>query len=204
MSLFDLKVSELRDLTASGAPTPGGGSVACVTATLGLGLVVMAVEITSKGGADAPTREWLEHARRKLADLSAQADRDVREFDHYMRAYAMPRATEEEKATRKAAMQSALGACTECPLAAGEDMLGALELAKATVPRVKRSVLSDVLAGADLLQGSVAAVLRNVDVNLRSLADEARGRELAARRAGVETRGRELRDEIVEIVARMG
>lgn len=204
MTLFDLKLSELRDLTASDVPTPGGGSVACVTATLGLGLVIMAVEITSKGGADEPTAGWLVSARRKLAELSAHADRDVRAFDHYMLAYAMPRATDEEKATRKAAMQSALVACTECPLAAGEDMVGALELAKSTVLRVKRAVLSDVLAGADLLAGSVAAVLRNVDVNLGGLADKAHARWFGERRTDVEKRARDLREEIVEIVARMG
>lgn len=204
MSLFDLKVAELRDLTASDVPTPGGGSVACVSASLGLALVIMAVEITAKGGADEPTVRWLASARRKLDELSSHADRDVRAFEHYMLAYAMPRETEDEKVARKTAMASALVACTECPLVAAEDMVEALSLAKASVPYVRRSVTSDVLAGADLLEGSIAAVLRSVDVNVRSMRDATRASPYEERRREVERRGRAIREEIVEIVARLG
>ncbi len=204
MSLFDLKVSELRDLTASDVPTPGGGSVACVSATLGLGLVIMAVEITAKSGADAELGAWLERARAKLAELSSHADRDVEVFDGYMRAYALPRTADTEKAVRKEAMGAALVACTEAPLAAGKDMLEALELGKSIAPRVKRNVLSDVLAGADLLDGSIAALLRSVDVNLPGIKDEARARAFADERARIRRAGSALRDEIVEIAARLG
>jgi formiminotetrahydrofolate cyclodeaminase len=47
-TLWDLRLNDFREATASGQPTPGGGSVAGVSATLGLGLVIMALEISSK------------------------------------------------------------------------------------------------------------------------------------------------------------
>lgn len=203
-SLFELEVGALRDQTASSAPTPGGGSVSCVSATLGLGLVIMAVEITAKSAADAELTEWIARARAKLGELSRHADRDVEVFDGYMRAHALPRSGDTERAVRKEAMKAATIACTEAPLAAGEDMLRALELAREITPRVKRNVLSDVLAGADLLGGAIAALLRSVDVNLPGISDAALAARFAADRARVADRGRALRDEIVEIAARLG
>lgn len=203
-SLFDLAVGELRDRTASDAPTPGGGSVACVSATLGLGLVIMAVEITGRAGVDAGLAGWTTRARETLGDLSRHADRDVEVFEGYMRALALPRAGDAEKAARKEAMAAATVACTEAPLAAGEDMLRALELAREIAPRVKRNVLSDVLAGADLLEGSIAALLRSVDVNLPGIEDPAAAARFAAARARVARSGRALRDEIVEIARQLG
>jgi formiminotetrahydrofolate cyclodeaminase len=55
---------------------------------------------------------------------------------------------------------------------------------------VKSNVTSDVLGGADLLGGSIAAVLRNVDINVMSIHDQAQldrvrgAREDLAHRAG--------------------
>lgn len=199
MSLFDLKLGELRDLTASDAPTPGGGSVACVGATLGLGLVIMAAEITAKGGQGDALREWLARARAKLAELSRHADRDVEVFDGYARAWALPRATDDAKAARKSAIGAAAIACTEAPLAAARDMLDALGLAVDVAARVKRGVASDVLAGADLLVGALEAVLRNVDVNLPAILDRERAAAFAVERAALAEAGRARRLEIIEI-----
>jgi formiminotetrahydrofolate cyclodeaminase len=204
MSLFDLTVSELRDRTASAAPTPGGGSVACVSATLGLALVVMAVEVTAKSSADAEILDWLVRARRLLEHLSTHADRDVEVFESYMRAFGLPRDDDAQKADRKAAIAEALITCTSAPLAAAADMVEALRLGKAIAHRVKKGIRSDVLAGADLLAGATQAVLRGVDVNLASMRDEPRAPEFADERARIAIRANALREEIIEIVARLG
>jgi formiminotetrahydrofolate cyclodeaminase len=191
MTLWNTTLAEFREQVASSAPTPGGGAVASVGGALGLGLVVMAIEISRKGG-DERTRELdvlLTQAREILGRLTEHADHDVRVFQAYMAAAALPRALDEEKRARKNAMSDAALAAASAPLAAAADMVTALGIARAAAPLIKRSVASDVLGGADLLAGSVTAALRNVDVNLAGLAsDDLRARvrsdrEELARRA---------------------
>jgi formiminotetrahydrofolate cyclodeaminase len=182
MSLWQLRLDELRDRVASRAPTPGGGSVACVCATLGAGLVIMALEISRAAPATDELDELLRQAKLLLAELSAHADGDVAAFAGYMAALALPRGSDEEKAARKAAIARAAVAATEAPLAAAKAMTDAIALAARAAPLVKASVLSDVDAGRDLLRGAVDAVLRNVDINLPAIGDEAIRQRLAERR----------------------
>jgi methenyltetrahydrofolate cyclohydrolase len=148
--------------------------VASVCATLGVGLVVMGLEVTLRG-AEPKTVALLEPllrwGRELLERQSAYADRDVVVFEEYMRARSMPRGTDAEKAARSERLQRALVGATEVPLAAGHDIAAAIELSRETVEVCKPQVFGDVAAGADLLAGSLTAVLRSVDANLRGLAE---------------------------------
>ena len=102
-----------------------------------------------------------------------------------MTAAALPRASEDEKAARKAALAVAALAAAEAPLAAGRDMVRALELGVRLARLTKKSVASDVLGGSDLLSGAVLAALRNVDVNLPAIALEAERKRLASEAAAL-------------------
>jgi formiminotetrahydrofolate cyclodeaminase len=159
-SLWSWTLAEFLDRTAAGTPTPGGGSVSSVCATLGAGLVVMGLEVTARR-AEPEMIEVLDpllrSGRELLERLSAHADRDRAVFDAYMRSRS----------------QRALTAATEVPLAAAADVAAAVDLARQTVELCKPHVLGDVAAGADLLSASLTAVLRSVDANLPGLDDSA-------------------------------
>src|SRR6516164_2939024 len=131
-TLWTQSLAQFRDAVASDAPTPGGGSVAMVSAAFGLGLVVMALEITHKKQEPGPEADevagLLAKARALLARLAEHADEDVRVFDAYMSALRLPKQTDEEKAARKTAMQQALVNATRAPLAAARDAVTAMEL----------------------------------------------------------------------------
>ncbi|HEX4960935.1 MAG TPA: cyclodeaminase/cyclohydrolase family protein [Thermoanaerobaculia bacterium] len=175
-SLWSWTLAEFRDRSAAGTPTPGGGSVSAVTATLGAGLVVMGLEVTRKGATAemaAVLEPLLRSGRELLERLSAHADGDVTAFAGYLRACALPRTSEAEKAIRRERMQRALAAATEGPLATGRDVVAALGLARQVMEICKIQVRGDIAAGADILEGSLAAVLRSVDANLPGLADTA-------------------------------
>lgn len=191
MTLWDASLAAFRDRTASAEPTPGGGSVACVAGVLGSGLLVMAAEITHKASPAAELEAWLRDARALIARLAERADHDVACFEGYMRALRLPRATEEERTTRKEALRAAALEATAAPLEAAADMARALELGVGLAKLAKKSVMSDVLAGADLLEGAIRASLRNVDVNLAALGDHPE-RDAAARQ----------RDALLERAAR--
>jgi formiminotetrahydrofolate cyclodeaminase len=171
-SLWSWTLADFRDRTAAGSPTPGGGSVGAVCATLGIGLIVMGLEVTLRG-AEAQAMELLDGllrvGRELLARQSVHADRDVAVFDAYMRARSLPQESDEEKVVRRRRMHKALTAATEVPLAAGRGIVAALELSADVVAICKPQVFGDVAGGVDLLAGSFAAVLRSVDANLPGL-----------------------------------
>jgi formiminotetrahydrofolate cyclodeaminase len=188
MTLWEQRLDEFRDRVASRAPTPGGGSVACVCATFATGLLVMAAEITRASQASDELDQILSQANLLVVELSAHADRDVEAFQSYVAALALPRGSDEEKAARKQAIADAAVAASEAPLDAGETMADAIELTERAKPAVKPSVMSDVLAAQDLLRGAVAAVLRNVDINLPYVGDEKKRDLLESRKALIQLR----------------
>jgi formiminotetrahydrofolate cyclodeaminase len=173
-TLWSQNLSAFRDAIASTEPTPGGGSVSMVSATFGLGLVIMALEITAKKperGAEGRLAELLAEGRRLLAELSAHADEDVTVFLAYMAAFKLPKATDPEKAARKQALQEALVKATRAPLTAARSCVAALDLAEKSATASSVRVVSDVGAGAALLGGAVSAELLNVDINVPSVTD---------------------------------
>lgn len=183
-SLWDATLADLRARTASASPTPGGGSVAAVTAAFGCALVLMALEITARR--DPMVGDAIGAGRSLLDRLEPAADRDVELFEDYLRARRLPKGTEEERAARQAAVAAASAAATEGPLAAAAVAVEALEWAFSVLPLVNGTVVSDVRAGADLLLGSVLATLRGAEANVAQLGDDApafTGRLDALRRA---------------------
>jgi formiminotetrahydrofolate cyclodeaminase len=175
-SLWSLTTAQLRDHVASVKPTPGGGSVSIVTATLGLALVHKGVSVSLKRSASDPIRH------RKLVDLNAKltaltntlsafADADSSAFESYMQARSLPHATDLEAIARNAAMQTGLLRSTEVPLESAAAMVQGLSVAEEVVELADGYVLSDILSGSLLLHASVNAVLLSADANLDGIAD---------------------------------
>lgn len=187
-SIWDLSLRAALDQTASASPTPGGGSVAPITAAFGLGLVLMALEVSAKK--QSPVAEAaaaaLEQGRAHLSEIAQFVDRDVAVFRAFMAALRLPKDTEAEQAARKAARATASLDAARTPLLAAEAFLRALHFARACMPRVHKNVWSDLLAGADLLMGSIKAVLRTVEINLPSLEDAASRQAISERAALLE------------------
>ncbi|WP_404313201.1 cyclodeaminase/cyclohydrolase family protein [Agrococcus terreus] len=164
-SLWSLPADELLRRAASSDPTPGGGSIAAVSGALGLGLVLMAVAVTGDPALDARR----ERGEALLARVVPAADADVAAFGTLMDAYGMPRDDEAAKAARASAVEAASVRATVEPLDLVATLVEGLALAAELEPLVKRSVVSDVHAGADLVRGAGRAAIRTADINLVAL-----------------------------------
>lgn len=197
-SIWQSTLERFRDQTASSDPTPGGGSVAAVTTTLGLGLIIMGLEITADPGTAGAL---IAEGRALLERISGHADRDIAVFGEVMAAYRRPRATDEEKAARKQAIQSALLVATEAPLAGARDSVAALALAERAAAVTKVQVLSDTAAGADIVLGGLHAFLRNVDINIAALEDRALAAGFAEERDHLLRDGAETATRLASLVA---
>ncbi|MGH2835856.1 MAG: cyclodeaminase/cyclohydrolase family protein [Solirubrobacteraceae bacterium] len=186
-SLWDCTADQLLRRASSTDPTPGGGAIAALTAAFGLGLVRMAVDISSAGGASAGGEQRrLADARSNARELQAQVaeavDRDVEEFEAMMVGYRMPRDTDEQRSARQRAIADATVTATHGPLRLAELAVAGIALADEIESSVKSTIVSDVQAGRDLLRGAALAALRTADINLAALEQRSHAEAPALRR----------------------
>lgn len=186
MSFSSLTLAQFLDALASSAPTPGGGTASAVTGAMGTALLAMVAGLPKTRENTAEERAALDEARGRLLPLRAAleraADRDTEAYDVVLAAYRMPKATDEEKAARSAAIQAGFRAATEAPLETLRLAAEALEVGAIVARHGLPSAASDVGVGASLLVAAAEGAAANVRINLDSLKDQA-FREEAARRA---------------------
>jgi methenyltetrahydrofolate cyclohydrolase len=177
-SLWSWTAGQLKERVGSTDPTPGGGSVSIVAATLAIASIQKGIVVSLKrSAADFARHVALLDARTRasalIASLSELADADSYAFERYLEACALPRGTEQENALRRAARETGLVQATQVPLEAAVEMRRGLEFAEAAAELVDAHVRSEVLVGEILLRASIRAVLLSVDANITGIADTA-------------------------------
>lgn len=182
-SLWNCTAAELLTRASSADPTPGGGSVAAVSAAFGFGLIQMAIAVTlaaAELAAEDLTRLRQAQARSEelQRDAVAAVDRDVAEFEAVMAGYRMPRGTDAEREARTREIDAATVTATRGPLGLAEAAIRGIVLVNQVEPLIRPSIVSDAQAGRDLLRGAALAALRTADINLVAL--EQRGHSEAA------------------------
>ena len=163
------------DHLASAAPIPGGGSAAAVAASLAASLVAMVASLSRGRAAYEPYLATIERTdaegRRLAARCLALADDDAHAYGTFAAAMKMPRATDEEKAGRTAALGEAATVAAQVPLAVvlccREIVVAAEELAG----RSNRNASSDLAVSAHLAVAAAHSAAENVRVNLPTVPD---------------------------------
>ncbi len=188
--LTELSVKEFLSKTASDSPAPGGGSVSALCAAAGCALVQMVAGLTvGKKGCEAawPEMEAMtaEMERRRETLLRA-VDEDAEAFDRVMAAFGLPKASEEEKKARSAAIQAATREAALVPYRLAEAACGLLEFCQAAAERGNPNTASDAAVAAMLCRTAALGALYNVRINLSSLKDEAFKAEYAQKADALE------------------
>lgn len=175
--IIDQPVTQFLDELASSAATPGGGSAAAILGALGAALVSMVCNLTigkkNYVEVEGEMRDVLHDAealRQRLADMVAD---DIAAFNGLMAAYGLPKLTDEDKAARGAAIQHALRAATEAPLACARACADVIKLSMRAAEVGNRNVISDAGVGALAAQAALRSAALNVDINVPSLQDQA-------------------------------
>ncbi|HEU4459274.1 MAG TPA: cyclodeaminase/cyclohydrolase family protein [Methylibium sp.] len=173
----DWSTARFLDELASGNATPGGGSAAAVMGSMGAALVSMVANLTiGKKGYEAvePQMKQLlaesEALRKRLAGMVAE---DIAAFDSLMAGYKMPKATDDEKAVRSAAIQRGLKAATEAPLACARACAEGVRLAARAVEHGNLNVISDVGVGVLAAWAALRSAALNVHINAPQIKDRA-------------------------------
>ena len=204
MKLAELKTTEFVDLLASDAPAPGGGSAAALEGALGAALTAMVCSLTVGKKKYADYQELAEETQKKANDLKARfvdvMDRDTEAFNVVSAAFGMPKATDEEKAARSAAIQEGLKGCTKTPFEMMELAAEALELTASVLGKSNDSAASDLGVSALSLRAAIQGAWLNVLINIGSLKDKELAEDYRVKGEALLARALPLADQIYNTV----
>jgi methenyltetrahydrofolate cyclohydrolase len=160
---------------ASDAAVPGGGSAAALVGSLGAALVAMVARITLHNQKDDGATGALQSIVTSSDELRRQFEtaraRDEAAYGAVVVAQALPRATSEEKAARRKALDVALERAAQAPLQAAALDVQALELALELLEYSSAALRSDVGCAAEFAHASLLSCAYNVRVNHRYMKD---------------------------------
>lgn len=201
MSIDQQQIRAYIDDVLSTKPVPGGGSVAALIGSQGAALIGMVIMLTT---GKTFFQDYTQEEQQELLDLLpyfteqkeallTTATTDIEAYDGFLDAMRLPKATDEEKAARKDAMQKAQRRALDVPLAMAERAYATLQHVEPVVRRGNANAISDAAVGSMCLQLAVRGGAYNARINLPGLLDK----EYAIY---VETRCEELVNETQRIV----
>jgi methenyltetrahydrofolate cyclohydrolase len=173
----DEPLCRFLDALSNTEPTPGGGTAAAIAGAMGVSLLMMVAGLPRSRAGTHEERAALSEARASLASVRDRfthlADADTEAFNQVMAAYRLPKGTDEEKSSRKEAIQRALKSATTAPLDTLQVAADAMRLARVVAQHGNRSAVSDVGVGIALVDAAAKGAAANVQINLEGLQDEA-------------------------------
>ncbi|MCL4544483.1 MAG: cyclodeaminase/cyclohydrolase family protein [Chloroflexi bacterium] len=181
----DASVASFLASLAAHTSSPGGGAAAALAGATGAALLSMVCHY-SLGREDLVA--WQEQIAMTLGRaessrprLLAIVDHDATAFQQVATAYALPRATKDERAARKQTIATALAGAAEPPLAVGELVAPLVSEARALFGRVNHNLVSDLGAAGAFFETALRTAQFNVVENVRGLGQDQRGATIAAR-----------------------
>jgi len=200
MQLKDMTLGGFGEVLASSAPAPGGGSTAALEGALGAALIGMVASLTVGRAKYADSEQLMREGVQRAGELRQRlldtVDSDAEAFNAVSAVFSMPKATEEEKASRKLAMQSALKVCTLSPLGMMECALEALELAERLYGKTNESAASDFGVAVLSLKACVQGAWLNVLINLGGIDDKAFAAKYREQGEGIIKKALHLADQL--------
>ena len=173
--LITKSVQDFITELAADSAAPGGGSAAALAGCLGAALTKMVCNLSldeAKFGAVLPEIQAIQtQAADLLAKLTRAVDEDAAAFNEVMAAYKLPKATEEEKTARLAAIQQSMKKAALLPLGVAGDCLEVLKLAGRILPIGNVNAASDAAVSGLMAYAALQGAIYNVKINLGFIKD---------------------------------
>jgi len=190
--------------TASESVAPGGGSVSAYVGALGVSLATMVANLSAhKRGWDARWAEFSDAADtgQRIKDALLRAvDEDTDAFNAIMAAFGLPKGTPEEKAARKAAIQTATRGAIEVPLRVVRLGLESFALIRQMVDTGNPNSITDAGVGALCARAAVLGAALNAKVNAVDVEDKTYANAVIAEADAAMTEATRLEQEILAVV----
>ena len=174
--LASMKINTFLSELSSNSPAPGGGSVAALSGALSAALTSMVCNLTlgKEKYIDVQneiknTIKISEKLRKKLTNL---IDEDTNAFQDVIKAYKMPKDTEEQKKKRSDEIQKGYKMAAQIPLHTARTCVQVLDAAKSVAKIGNINSITDVAVSANMACSAIESAILNVKINLGSVKDE--------------------------------
>jgi formiminotetrahydrofolate cyclodeaminase len=202
MKLTEMTLPQFTEILASDAPAPGGGSVAALNAAVGAALLHMVCALTVGKEKYAEhedfVREIMSDAEALISRSLNIVDSDTDAYNEVTKVFSMPKNTDDEKAARSAAMQSALKSCTITPFNVMTCALEALTLIDDSADKLNKNAASDIGVAVLNLKTAVQSAWLNVLINLGGIKDSEFVNEYRSKGEAILAEALPLADRIYE------
>jgi len=161
---------------ASSSPAPGGGSVAALSGALGSALSSMVCNLTmgkeKYKDVEAEIKEVLCTSEKLRKDLTRLIDEDTNAFNDVMKAFKMPKDSEEQKKHRSKAIQEGYKKAALVPMRTAKLCAEVFDVAYVVAKKGNTNSITDAGVAALMANAGVRAAMLNVRINLSSIKDE--------------------------------
>lgn len=175
--LVNKTVTGFIEELAGNSPAPGGGSAAALAGALGAALSTMVCNFTEgKPKFSDVQAEILQIKEKGLAlkgDLVKYIDEDTNAFNEVMKAYRLPKESDEEKSIRSARIQEANKQASLLPLKVAEACVEVLKLSIRVLTIGNPNTACDAAVSGVTAYAGFQGAIFNVKINLSSIKDEA-------------------------------
>lgn len=173
----DKSVQAFIDELASKSPTPGGGSTAAIMGAQAAALISMVCNLTigkpKYAEVETEMQTLLEKSEALRELLTGMIKADIDAFERLMKTYSLPKDSDEEKAVRSDAIQTALKEATIIPLSCAHACAETIALSKIAADKGNLGVISDAGVAVMAAYGALKSAALNVYINANNLKDRA-------------------------------
>ena len=180
MKLIDLSVKDFISEVDSKSPAPGGGSISSLASALGISLIRMVGHLTVSKKKFISLSDEIKLEFQSTIDsmllikdeLIALIDQDTEAFNQIMKAYQLPKDSEEQIIQRKLKIEEETINAIIIPSKVASLSLAALNHIDIIFNYGNSQMISDLGVGILMLVSGIEGAAMNMLINLSSLNDE--------------------------------
>jgi len=203
--LVDLSLASFVWETSADSPAPGGGSVAATMGALGAALGTMVANLSGhKRGWDDRWEEFAAWAEKGVAmqkRLLQLVDEDTDAYNNILKAFELPKKTDEEKVARVAAVEAATLQASLVPLTVMKESFRVFDLLREMTEKGNPNSVTDGAVGVLAVRACIRGAFLNVKINVKGLKDREKAAKLVAEAQVIDDAAATLENEIITRVS---
>lgn len=204
MELANLTVKVFLEITAGNDPVPGGGSISALNGAIAAALSEMVANLTigrkKYVDVDALMQELAPKFKELQAKMIADIDRDSEAYNRVFSAFKLPKETDEEKATRKDAIQRETKFAAQVPMEVARAVAEILPAIAEVAHKGNQNAITDATVAMMCARNAVLGALLNVRINLTSITDQEFVKQMADEANQLEQKAIAAEAEILQYV----
>ena len=188
-----MEIIRFLEKLSSASPTPGGGSASALAGALSASLVAMVAGLS-------PKQKRIVDIRRRSLVIQKRLYRAIKEdaesYEAVLKAFRLPKRTENERLIRTKAIQKAYQKATVTPQWVSEQSVKLLEYSHILILKGNPNAISDAGVAAFLADTALKGGLLNIGINLSAIRDKSFTKKMRLLMGRLERRRNQLMGRI--------